>query len=407
MVRFLHTADLQLGMKAKDASSAAQRLRASRFNTLEAIVTLAVHEKVDFILIAGDLFEDNQVNANTVSRAVQILQRADPTPVLILPGNHDPLDSGSVYNRQDFAEGHTHNLHVLRKSEPLVLDCGCILYPCPITQRWSIAEQTAWIPVRDDDSEVIRIGIAHGGVLIMRQDFDHPINPDVCTEKGLDYLALGDWHGAVIYPEQKMAYPGTPEQTSFGEERTGEVLLVTLAGPGETPVTEPRTVHTLRWLDWTYPITGQAEATIEQLKKEIGNIPDGPDVLIRLTLTGEIPSDELLLINEFTTWLQARCENGDLLYAECISQVHSTEAIAGALRDLTDRDPALAGVLADLQRLADETGDYANECAGQTPRSFTDLLNSWNQTAPPAQSQRPTVAEEAIALLARLSMEVR
>jgi DNA repair exonuclease SbcCD nuclease subunit len=41
MVRFLHTADMQIGMRAKEATSAGSRLREARFTTLNSIITLA------------------------------------------------------------------------------------------------------------------------------------------------------------------------------------------------------------------------------------------------------------------------------------------------------------------------------------------------------------------------------
>ena len=125
MVRFLHMADVQLGMRAQDATEVGERLRDARFDTLKCCVELAESQEVDFVIIAGDLFEHNQVSAHTVSRAVQILQDSEPIPVYILPGNHDWLDAGSVYERPEFAPQTARNVVVLRERKPIEVREGC------------------------------------------------------------------------------------------------------------------------------------------------------------------------------------------------------------------------------------------------------------------------------------------
>jgi len=59
VVKFVHTADVQLGMKALQAPEAAEQVRAHRFDALASVMDLAKREAADFVLIAGDLFEDN------------------------------------------------------------------------------------------------------------------------------------------------------------------------------------------------------------------------------------------------------------------------------------------------------------------------------------------------------------
>jgi len=65
MVRFLLTADVQLGMRATDVPEVAAEVRQARFEALRRVVALAKEEAVDFVVVAGDLFQDNQVSAET------------------------------------------------------------------------------------------------------------------------------------------------------------------------------------------------------------------------------------------------------------------------------------------------------------------------------------------------------
>lgn len=406
MVRFIHTADIQLGMRAKEATGAGQHLRDARMTTLSNIVTLATEEHVDFVLIAGDLFEDNQVSAMTVSRTVQILQQASPIPVYILPGNHDRLDTGSVYLREAFAPEKAGNITVLREPAPISVGDGCVLYPCPVRERSSFTDPTAWIPARSNAS--IRIGVAHGGVTTIRQDFDYPIPPTAPSDRELDYLALGDWHGMAIYDGNRMTYPGTPEQTSFGEDiaRTGQVLLVSIAQAGVESGIERKAVGTLRWLDWTREVQAPVAECLQAIKDEVTGLDDGVKTLLRLTLTGTLPTDALAAVDELDLWLDARCANGDLLYAEQRVQLRTTEELAGALRKSVEAEPILAAAVANLQRLAAPERTEI-DCAGQHPRDLLELLEWWKQTNPPPGLEPGDTAERALALLAEITMEVR
>ncbi len=405
MVRFLHTADLQLGMKARDATDAGGRLREARLTTLQTCMTLAIDERVDFVVIAGDLFEDNQVSALTVSRAVQILQQADPIPVYVLPGNHDWLDAGSVYERSDFAPSSARNIIVLREPAPVAFGDTCILYPCPVTKRWDLVDPTDWIPA-DGDEDHIRIGVAHGSLPVPNEQREFPIELDTPQRKKLDYLALGDWHGTRRYESGRLAYPGTPEQTSFGEEGAGHVLLVTIEAPGRPPDIEQREVGALTWLSLGHEVSTPADENMALLREQIEGLPDGPNTLLRLTLTGVVRADELPLVEQLETWLAARCENEELLHAEVRNEVRTAEAMEGALRDMCEADSVVAGSVADLRRMAALDRGSSDAVMGVPPRSTNELITAWTATEPDDQ-EMSVAAREALGLLARLAGEAK
>ena len=60
-MRFLHTADWQIGMKANHVGEAANQVREERLFAAHRVIETAKAKGVDFILIAGDIFEDNAV----------------------------------------------------------------------------------------------------------------------------------------------------------------------------------------------------------------------------------------------------------------------------------------------------------------------------------------------------------
>ena len=95
-MRFIHTADWQIGMRAVHAGAAAEAVRSARIETATKICRMAEAEAVDFLLLAGDTFENNAVDRGLVEQVGALLGGAR-CAVYILPGNHDPVQPGSVW----------------------------------------------------------------------------------------------------------------------------------------------------------------------------------------------------------------------------------------------------------------------------------------------------------------------
>ncbi|KUK62201.1 MAG: Metallophosphoesterase [Methanoculleus marisnigri] len=252
MVRFLHTADWQIGMKAAHAGEKAKAVRQKRFETAGRIVELAKEKDVDFVLLAGDTFEHHNVDNAAVKRTVDILNRFDPIPVYVLPGNHDPMVPGGVWDRDAWERI---GLHVTLLGERQEYCCrdDVVLYACPLTQKQSGLDPTAWIPNREDGDSRIRIGVAHGSLNILPGTVNFPIAGDRPEQSGLDYLALGDWHGHRIFG--RAVYPGTMEPTSFSEQGSGSVLVVEIDEAGAEPRIEACRVNALTWAELIPPIS--------------------------------------------------------------------------------------------------------------------------------------------------------
>jgi len=96
-MKFLHTADWQIGMKAEFVGSAGERVRNERLSAGQRVVEAAESHGAEFILVAGDLFENNAVDRTLVQRTADILAQF-PGPVYLIAGNHDPLVPGSVWD---------------------------------------------------------------------------------------------------------------------------------------------------------------------------------------------------------------------------------------------------------------------------------------------------------------------
>ncbi len=357
-MKFLHTSDWQMGMKATAAGSHAGRVRQERLAAAQRVIGLAQRENVSFILLAGDTFEDNAVDRVLVRQTAEILQ-SFPGPVFLLPGNHDPLVPGSVWEHPVWTE--FANLTVCREAQALELD-ACILHPCPLTSKYSSQDPTKWI--RRSPGEKIALGLAHGTVEgVPAAEPDYPIPRDAAAQRDLDYLAIGHWHSYSAYPDAagaiRMAYPGTHETTKFGERDSGNVLLVEIDGPRAVPRLHSARTGGLHWptIERTLAHPGDLPA----LLAEVRNLPDPGQTLLRIRLDGVLHADDRSALTQLQEVLDARFLHGSLDSA-AIPQPGDDSWIAGlplgpcrnaaiALRDRAAHTPDPASKAVHAQAL--------------------------------------------------------
>lgn len=104
-MKFLHSADWQLGARFAQFGESAGKLRQARLTTLRRALEEARQREAEAFIIAGDLFEHNQVDDSVVGESMDILCAYPDVRVLILPGNHDPhTGPASVWSRRRFGD---------------------------------------------------------------------------------------------------------------------------------------------------------------------------------------------------------------------------------------------------------------------------------------------------------------
>ncbi len=282
-VRFIHTADWQIGMKASGVGPAGLQVREARLNTIDRILGVAKERGINLLLITGDVFEDNAVDRFLVRKVGDKLSRF-PGRVYIIPGNHDPLVPGSVWEHAVWEEAS--NVSVIREPEPIELD-DCILFPCPLKEKCSNRNPTSWIGA--GEFEKIAIGLAHGNVEGLPDAApDFPIPRDAPGRTGLDFLAVGHWHSFATYPGAdgavRLAYSGTHETTKFGERDSGNVLVVEIYERGAAPKLESVPVGRLQWK--TEETNLDREGALDSVLTGLNEIPSPESTLLRLRLNG-------------------------------------------------------------------------------------------------------------------------
>ncbi|MGB6107783.1 MAG: metallophosphoesterase, partial [Mycobacterium sp.] len=130
-MRFLHTADWQLGMTRHFLEGEAQpRYAAARRDAVAALAGVAAETQAEFVVVAGDVFEHNQLAPESVGKSLEAM-RGIGVPVYLLPGNHDPLDAASVYTSATFAAQCPENVIVLDRAGPWQVAPGLQIVAAP------------------------------------------------------------------------------------------------------------------------------------------------------------------------------------------------------------------------------------------------------------------------------------
>lgn len=323
MIKFLHTADWQLGkpyQRVNDDSKRA-RLQLERIGCLRRIGETARDSNASFVLVAGDLFDSpSPVNA-TVAAACESIG-AMKIPVLAIPGNHDHGGPGSLWEQPFFVRERKKlapNLHILLDAKPVILD-SAVIFPAPLLRRHDPTDPTAWIRAafdhQDFPADLPRIVLAHGSVQgfeASQEDEDEEVRGlnrialERLPSSEIDYIALGDWHGTKqINP--KAWYSGTPEIDRFpkgGDNDPGNILIVEVAR-NYTPRVEKKRTGNFRWNDFPHRFSEDAgfDAFHAALDAHIGEW--GQDSLLKLTLTGSLGIETSQRLADLIQSLDAR-----------------------------------------------------------------------------------------------------
>ena len=252
--RFVHTGDLHLdspfvGLTTEAPSNIVAALRESTITAWDNIVALALDEKADFLLVAGDAFE----NANRTLRGQLVFRDglallADAgIPSFIVTGNHDPLDGWEpsvswpdlVYR---FAAHEVTSVPVKRDGKEVARVYGISYHQRDI--KTNLAKRFE----RDADTP-FAIGLLHTNVGGAEGHANYaPCSMADLRATDMDYWALGHIHAHRVLSKERpvTVYCGNPQGRDPGETDPRGCYLVEVDDASRIK-TEFRVVDTVRW----------------------------------------------------------------------------------------------------------------------------------------------------------------
>lgn len=289
--RFIHTADWQIGAPfgAFEADLAA-RLTDARLDMIDRIGAIAMEKGAPHVLVAGDVWDSEQPSSRMLRQPLDLMAKHSDVSWWLMPGNHDPFRRNMLWSR--IQERVPENIKPLLEPEPAEVEPSVWLLPAPWTSKSPGRDLTAWMDDAATPADAIRIGIGHGSVT----DFSSTdgeqgdsgeksvIDQKRPDSAGLDYLALGDWHGTLQISE-RVWYSGTPETDRFRRNDPGHVLVVELA-KGKTPSVKAERTTSFEWKILDIDCVPEMEAFPEI--NQVEGLSTLRNLLLQINLSGQI-----------------------------------------------------------------------------------------------------------------------
>jgi DNA repair exonuclease SbcCD nuclease subunit len=286
-LRYIHSADWQIGKVFKQFGSKEESLRQARLAAIERLGALAKSHGVHHILVAGDVYDSEAPNPHTLRAPIERMKPFVDIHWHLLPGNHDPHRPEGVWDRVAQLALPS-NIHLHLTPTPFALDANAFLLPAPLVRKSELDDVSAWMDAAVTPPGAVRIGLAHGSVVNFGGEGEatNPIDPVRAANAQLDYLALGDWH-RTLQVGPAIWYAGTPEPDRAGGQEQGTALLVEIAGSGAPPSVSRLVTGTYRWVTRSERIVdGEALADLDQ---RLRNEPDLARLILRLKIEGHLP----------------------------------------------------------------------------------------------------------------------
>lgn len=229
--RFLHAADIHLdsplrGLDGQEGDIA-QRIRSAPRRAFENLVGYALRERVDFVVIAGDLYDGDWKDYRTglfFSRQMGRLKAAN-IPVFLLYGNHD------AESRITKALELPPNVRVFRTRSPQTFtldEPGVALHGQSFREKAVTKNLAAAYP--SPRRGLFNIGVLHTGLGGMGgHDNYAPCTLTDLTAKGYEYWALGHVHSRqVLHQNPWVVFPGNLQGRHVRETGPKGAALVTV-----------------------------------------------------------------------------------------------------------------------------------------------------------------------------------
>ena len=313
-MRFIHTADIHLGKTYRSSADEAERYE-DFFCMLGGIVSDAITEQVDFVLIGGDLFHIGQILPRTFARTIETLQPLKDAgiPCIAVEGNHDWIHRRDSISWMEALS----RMGYIRLLRPSRSEAGGYLFDQfdPVTGRGGhieinglniyglgyIGTQAGQHVARICEAVTTRNNLLlfHVGIWSYSPVEIGNMHPDEALPLAdtFDYVALGHGHKPYVISTpagRNYAFnPGAPERVNFGEEKYDKgYYLVTVDEGGyrhEFRPTSPRPMLVVTVnLDGSENAGQALESFCSQITEKLPRSDDQRRPLLEVRLTGRV-----------------------------------------------------------------------------------------------------------------------
>ena len=304
-MKFIHAADLHVdsplrGLERYEGAPHEQ-LRGATREAFERLVDAAIENEVDFVIIAGDLFDGKWRDMSTgLWTAGQLRRLADEEiKVFLLRGNHDA--ASQVRKAVSWPEN-VHEFSTIRPETIVDESLGVALHGQGFARQAVTDDLAAEYP--DRVKGLFNIGVLHTSLTgDPNHDTYAATSQDVLVAKGYDYWALGHIHKReILRDDPVIAFSGNTQGRHVNEAGPKGCLLVEVGDEVSVRFLE---TSVLQWhrvevaliaddmLDELYAKVEQGLAACHANASTGGSVD--MFVAVRLTIRGACRAHEMLL----------------------------------------------------------------------------------------------------------------
>ena len=312
--RFLHAADIHVDSPLRGLSghegNAVERVRTATREALEQLVSFAIMEQVDFLIIAGDLYDGDWRDYNTGLFFVGQMGRLWEAhiPVYLIHGNHDA--ASQISKHLELPE----NVHIFSARKPKTFyleELNVALHGQSFQQRAVLDNIAIGYPAPVPG--VFNIGVLHTG-LGGQNDHDNyaPCSRDDLVNKGYHYWALGHVHKAqVLCKRPHIVFSGNLQGRHVRETGAKGAYLVTVED-SESIDLEFVPCDVVRWtklsvgLQDAKSISDVTDRVRSALQSAVDREAEGRLMACRIVFEGRTEAYEQLVGSEDEILAQAR-----------------------------------------------------------------------------------------------------
>ena len=214
-MKFVHCADVHIGMEFALNRLRSKQRKAEILQSFLRVIDYCRDEEVDILLIAGDLFDSEKVEAAVVEQIKEAFAGIPGTDIYIAPGNHDPYLKNSYYNKFNWNE----NVKIFNSEIKKIELPEADIYGFGFDDFYCNNSNIENIEI--ENKEKINILITHA-TLDAGNNVEKNYNilsSKKLKEKNFDYIALGHIHKLDFNTEeqQRIVYPGSTVSLGFDE----------------------------------------------------------------------------------------------------------------------------------------------------------------------------------------------
>ncbi len=223
-MRFIHTADLHLGMKysSEYPENVRQKLKEDEKTLLLKILSLAEENNISRILICGDLFDTHKPDKEIRDFVISEFGKFNGK-IYIIPGNHDFDGPDSVYTVCGFSE----NVHIFGSEIDMIEEEELCIYGFGFNAPHMSENIFSGFKAENNHKP---------SVMMMHTDFNpesfyNPVSLSSIEESGLSYVAAGHIHKPAEISKRGATYfgqSGAPRGLSFKENDAPGVYIINL-----------------------------------------------------------------------------------------------------------------------------------------------------------------------------------